>query len=166
MGLFTNRKHEGADTDTVNSASAIAALTPFFDTVETSDDDGWQPAGAAETAGNFFDNRTTLDRRTTEVASAIDEAGSGNSPVRDRTLEDQPTAEASSDNDDIDVGGLLHMLGVSAEASLSDISEARLRFLSEHDPSDETDADAAQIKERIRREVNTAYASFRLTRGG
>ena len=66
---------------------------------------------------------------------------------------------------EIDVDGLLEMLGVNADASLIDISEARLRFLSEQDPSSETNEDAAQIKERIRREVNTAYASIRLTRG-
>jgi len=55
------------------------------------------------------------------------------------------------------------MLGVDDSATLIDISEAQQRFLADHQPVDSDDADAAAIKEAIRREINSAYASFRLT---
>lgn len=78
-----------------------------------------------------------------------------------RRLEDQPRAQAG--NVEIDAAGLRSMLGVPDDASLLDISSARQRFLADHEPVDGDDTDAAELKERIRREVNTAYASFRLT---
>lgn len=81
-----------------------------------------------------------------------------------RRLEDRPRVQAG--NVEIDAAGLLNMLGVDHNATLIDISDARQRFLAEHLPADSDDVDAAELKEKIRREVNTAYASFRLTHAG
>lgn len=78
-----------------------------------------------------------------------------------RRLEDRPRAQAG--NVEIDASGLLTLLGVDKTASLTEISEAHQRFVTDHQPAGTDDADAAQIKKRIRREVNSAYASFRLT---
>lgn len=82
----------------------------------------------------------------------------------DRQLDDRPPAHVG--NVEIDVPGLLDMLGIDQTATLTDISEARQRFSAEHEPNGYDDADAAEIKEKIRREVNTAYALFRLTHAG
>ena len=78
-----------------------------------------------------------------------------------RRLEDRPRAQAG--NVEIDAAGLLNVLGVDKSASLTEISEAHQKFVADHQPVGTDDADAAQIKKRIRREVNSAYASFRLT---
>lgn len=83
-------------------------------------------------------------------------------PLPKRRLEDQHRAQAG--NVQIDAAGLLEMLGVDRHSDLETISRAWQRFLAEHQPIDSDDADTAELKERIRREVNTAYASFRLTR--
>lgn len=211
MGLFTNRKHEDADTEMVASATAIGGFAPFFDEVEPLNDTADQPVSEVDATSNFFDNSSSFGKHQSEFAaqaatpdflaapeSAVapdytvpevarpftggdhdatsdtaptdfdllfEEVEPETPPAPRRMLEDQPEPKVETGNVEIDVDGLLQMLGVSADASLIDISEARLRFLAEHDPSSETNEDAARIKERICREVNTAYASFRLTRG-
>lgn len=83
-------------------------------------------------------------------------------PMPQRRLADRPRAQAG--NVEIDAEGLLALLGLDADADLLDVSDAHLRFVADHAPSDTDDHEAAQIKERIRREVKSAYASFRLTR--
>ena len=206
MGLFTNRKHEGADTGMVD-ASQITH--PLFDDIDTLDAGDVQRADAADATFNFFDNSRAsgtygsaeaagpplpdvelpeaaptegvvpdiaqpfYDNDTNRheatpfagFATTFENTESKTSPALERVLQDRLPDTPQTDNVDINVDGLLELLGVDADASLADISEARRRFLTEHDPSRETNEDAAQIKERIRREVNTAYASFRLTRG-
>lgn len=84
--------------------------------------------------------------------------------TKKRRLEDRPRVQAG--NVEIDAAGLLNMLGVDHNATLIDISDARQRFLAEHLPATSDDVDAAELKEKIRREINTAYASFRLTHAG
>ena len=102
-------------------------------------------------------------RALAEFGITLEETEPTMPPGPRRPLADQPTGMAHAGNVEIDAHGLLEMLGVEPDAALIDISDARLRFLAEHDPAAEGDADAAAIKERIRRQVNVAYASFRLT---
>lgn len=206
MGLFTNRKHEGAETGMVD---APQITQPFFDDIDAFDDGGDQRADAVDATFNFFDNSRTsgtygsanaagpplpdvelleaapiggvvpdiaqpfFDSDTNRheatplaaFAPTFEDPQPKPSPALDRVLQDRLPDTPRAGNVDINVDGLLELLGVDADASLADISESRRRFLTEHDPSRETNEDAAQIKERIRREVNTAYALFRLTRG-
>ncbi len=196
MALFTNRKHQDAHTDLVNSGLAIEALNPSFHVVEASAFDG-ADLDPAEPEERRASSATSANAHQAEPfgageASSIDSPeGSGQSaeaelaevgitlaevepnfpPAPRRTWnepspDEQPADSARASTLGIDVDGLLQLLGVTADASLKDISQARLQFLWEHDPSGETNQDAAKIKERICREVNTAYASFRLTRAG
>ncbi len=73
--------------------------------------------------------------------------------------------KATAGNVEIDDVGLLELLDLEPGASLVEVSEARLRFLTEHDPEVEQDPEAALLKRKIRRQVNAAYASFRLVKG-
>lgn len=106
----------------------------------------------------LFTNRKREEDEITAAVPASAEA----SPGRARRLEDQPQ---QAGNVEIDAAGLRALLGVDDDASLVEISAACQRFVDEHRPSDADDVDAAELKERIRREINTAYASFRLTQG-
>lgn len=164
MALFTNRKHQDTNSDIVHSGRAISALTPAVDVIES------DPIESA------FDDTTGLpdQRAAAELADfgiTLEDVEPDVPPRPRRTLAELSAEEATlgkvrQTNVEIDVDGLLEVLGVDADASLVDISQARLEFLSQHDPSVETNEDAAKIKERICREVNIAYASFRLSQAG
>ena len=179
MGLFTNRKSTGSEIDFVSSRDAIDALRQRGELI---DDD-------AETLLELVVDDTIADEAAPfvddldddEAAIALAEVGitleetepelppgpNRRSPVQSLDDTTDPGLVGSHDESiDIDVEGLLELLGVASDASLTEISEARLRFLDAHDPQAETRADAAEIKERIRRQINTAYATFRLTRAG
>ncbi len=164
MGLFTNRKRDEDAGGLAEAADMLARLSPADEEGQTDrspDDDvpfADVPFDATPVDPVPFDaiafegapfGVTTFD--------TINEVP----PAPRRRLEDRPLAQAG--NVEIDAAGLLEMLGVDHGATLIDISEARQQFLADHQPVDTDDADAARIKEKIRREVNTAYASFRLT---
>lgn len=83
-------------------------------------------------------------------------------PAPKRRLDDEHRAQAG--NVEIDVAGLLQLLEIDDADDLPAISEAWQRFLAEHQPLDTDDEDSAALKLRICREINAAYASFRLTR--
>lgn len=175
MGLFTNRKRE-VDDDVVKASEAIDGLEPSWIS------DPPDPVDAIpEVAAPFADDPTPTpsarDAATDAYVSAEERAAGELARYGIDLAETEPSVppgprRASTDeaalvqagNVEIDAVGLLDMLGVDPDASLSDISQARLRFLVEHDPAAESDPEAARLKERIRRQVNTAYASFRLTR--
>ena len=164
MGLFTNRKRDEDDDDIVASAEILSFASEM--------------PGMAESPG-LADTAVMHDTPPPPDAPMLDEdpavpampaapgwmasgaLGSDVPPAPKRRLEDRPRVQAG--NVEIDVEGLLALLGVEEGASLIDISEATQRFLQEHRIVDLDDPDAAALKERIRREVNTAYASFRLT---
>lgn len=196
MGLFTNRRREIGDADIVKSSEAIDRLDPTWinqppepidywaETPDPYTDRGVEPSEVArdiadtipEVAAPFDDDPQAPNAHEDEAERSLAEHGitlhdvePAVPPAPRRTLTEQPlgtvqTAHVS--NVEIDVHGLLDMLGVSPDASLVDISDARRRFLAQHDPAAEDDPDAARLKEQIRRRVNTAYASFRLTRVG
>ncbi len=182
MGLFTNRKRD----EDLDGLSEAASLLAQFNSPADEHAGGVNTAEPAPTehrsdpVAGFLPSEPMTDFFSVE---AVDEAAAA--PIAEtsdffavaafptffseeptvapleRRLEDRPRAQAG--NVEIDASGLLDMLGVAASAELIDISEAHQRFLADHQPSDSDDADAASIKEAIRREANTAYASFRLT---
>ena len=135
MALFTNRKHEEGEPGVAGLTDAASTLAQFGIAIDA---DLPVPGGITDAGTSAF-----VDQR--------------------RRLEDQPRAQAG--NIEIDATGLRSMLGVSDDASLLQISAARQRFLADHEPHQDDDSDAVALKERIRREVNTAYATFRLTHG-
>lgn len=132
--------------DTAHEADTDAALALADVGISLEETEPELPPGPNRRSSNYF----VSDRSNRDDAASVDVAI------------DQGVLAGSAI--DIDVDGLLGLLGVAPDASLSEISAARLRFLAEHDPQAETRADAAEIKERIRRQINTAYASFRLAR--
>lgn len=187
MGLFTNRKREVED-DTVRSSDAIRAVEPSWidepappmpepvdEHENAAADQGWFAAAAPDPlpdrAAPFTDPAPSdtvgadheAERALAEFGITLAETEPAVPPAPRRSLTDHPVGTVHAGNVEIDARGLLDMLGVTPAATLMDISEARLRFLAEHDPAAEDDPEAARIKERIRRRVNTAYASFRLT---
>ncbi len=184
MGLFTNRK--SSDIEFVSARAAIDALHQrnepndvAHDGVIVEDVDALIdtiPDAIPDAAAPFADELDDEDAALAlaEVGITLDETEPelppGPSRRDDAAVRSQINADDPAiDHDvaiDIDVDGLLELLGVSPDASLDEISEARLRFLDTHDPQAETRADAAAIKERIRRQINTAYATFRLTKAG
>lgn len=127
--------------DGLDEANLLPSAAPFGDA----------PSFSPESFGGFA-ARPASD--TTTDSSEVTEAPR-------RRLEDRPRAQAG--NVEIDRSGLLTLLGVGSNATLIDISEAHQKFVADHQPTGTDDNDAAQIKKRIRREVNSAYASFRLT---
>lgn len=139
--------NEFSDTALLDGADAISEANPLPSAAPFSDAPAFSPESfggfAADPAGD-----TTTD--SSEVAEAPR-----------RRLEDRPRAQAG--NVEIDRSGLLTLLGVDSNATLIDISDAHQKFVADHQPTGADDNDAAQIKKRIRREVNSAYASFRLT---
>lgn len=183
MGLFTNRKRDDDPTDVIHSGQVIEALEPTQDETTHGEPapDGSEPLAGhdfaddavergavnSDDAAPFVDEALVSEDEATralaEFGITLEETAPAVPPGPRRALTEQPTATAQAGNVEIDALGLLEMLGVDQDASLIDISDARLRFLAEHDPVAETDAEAAEIKERIRRQVNVAYASFRLT---
>ncbi len=188
MGLFTNRKSTGSDIDFVSSRDAIDALGQRNEIIDDDTDVLYElqvPDAIPDEAAPFADDLDDDGAALAEVGITLEETEpelppgpNRRSPNQnpDEAIDQVPVDEMSvdslrvdhvhDDTIDIDVDGLLDLLGVAPDASLGEISEARLRFLDAHDPQAETRADAAEIKERIRRQINTAYATFRLTRAG
>jgi len=174
MGLFTNRKQE--DNDLSGLSEAADMLAQFNDPGEEGVVELEASPGApvpnffpAEPMTDFSPLGPVDDVAVAPIAeipaftpfaalAAEDEAVA--TPLR--RLEDRPRAQAG--NVEIDASGLLELLGVNADSGLITISEAHQRFLADHQPAGADDADADGIKAKIRAEVNTAYASFRLTR--
>ena len=113
-----------------------------------------------ESAAPFAETEAAI--ALAEVGITLEETEPELPPGPRRSLEERPRTQAG--NVEVDAEGLLQMLGIESRATLAEISEAHRRFVADHDPSAETDQEAAIIKERIRRQINMAYASFRLTR--
>lgn len=188
MGLFTNRKREVADDDVQpprilggEESSWIedppAPLAPNQGTDEglspTNDITDWfggvttdvvperaEPFAEGERRVGSTEPAHEAERALAEFGITLAETEPAVPPAPRRPLTERPV---HAGNVEIDVDGLLEMLGVAPNAPLIDISEAHLRFMAQHDPAAEDDPEAAHLKEQIRRQVNTAYASFRLT---
>ena len=163
MGLFTNRKRNEEDVDGLSEAADMLAQLnsspeEALDDVEPIE---VAPIDLASVTTEIPDAEPIADTITDELTDELTEAPAEVAAPPQRRLEDRPRAQAG--NVEIDAEGLLSMLGVDDSATLIDISEAQQRFLADHQPVDSDDADAAAIKEAIRREINSAYASFRLT---
>lgn len=183
MGLFTNRKRNDEDVEGLSEAASmlaqfktppapdLAEFTPpdleissdqRVDTLPSPSVPDFFPAGPI----SDFSPSDPIDESSAAPLTSFEPieipGAAAEEPEPRRRLQDRPRAQAG--NVEIDATGLLELLGVEVDSDLIDISEAHQRFLSDHEPSDADDSDAAGIKEKIRCEVNTAYASFRLTR--
>ena len=167
MGLFTNRKKDQAE-DVAGLSEAASLLAQFNTTVDDEPEEmvtPVPPAPSSEATAPIPGFALVDPIGDISPVEEVDAAGAA--PIADgdaptRRLDDRPRAQAG--NVEIDATGLLDMLGVDSSAALIDISEAHQRFLSDHEPVDGDTADALELKNKIRSEVNTAYASFRLTR--
>lgn len=79
--------------------------------------------------------------------------------------EPAPIERRLAGNLGFDEQGLLDMLGLPLQSDLRQVSAATTAFLADLDPDSELDPEASELKRRIRREVNTAYATYRLIKG-
>lgn len=76
---------------------------------------------------------------------------------------EQPSDEAPDDLA-IDTDAFLRILGLTSDATVAEVSMAQREFLRFHEPvPDGDDADSDDVRSRLRREMNIAYAVYRLT---
>lgn len=100
-----------------------------------------------------------------DAVRALSAAGPENDP-HPASIPEEARPHDHSIGIPLDTEGLYEILEVGSKPSLAEVSAAHRAFLAGHDPADELDPEAAALLERIRCEVNAAYAMFRLTKAG